>query len=73
MYALEENYNSPKYTQICAGRYAGQFFQKYLKYYVFSFIGISKIFELFLKTHLPKLFKNYVYVYILFYIAVCAL
>ena len=44
-------------------RYAGEFFQKNLKFYVSTFIGIPKVFEIFLKTHPPKLLKHYEYVY----------
>ena len=46
--------------------YAGQFFQKNLKFYISTLIGIAKLFEIFLKTHPSKLFKNYKYIYIIF-------
>ena len=41
--------------------YTGQFFQKNLKFYATTFIGIAKLFAIFLKTHPSKLFKNYEY------------
>ena len=41
--------------------YAGQFFQKNIKFYVSTFIRIAKLFEIFLKTHPYKLLKNYEY------------
>ena len=47
---------------------AVQFIQKNLKFYASTFIGISNLFKIFLKTHSSKLLKNYIYT--LFYIAV---
>ena len=44
--------------------YASQFSQKNLNFFACTFIEIAKLFEIFLKTHPSKLFKNYGYIYI---------
>ena len=60
-------YQNTLYICILEGwaRNAGQFLQKNLYIYVSTFIGICKLFEMFLKTNPFKLFNNYMHYFTL--------
>ena len=60
------NCNSSFFSIKLAGYALWSDFSNNLKFYASTFIGIVKLFKIFLKTRPYKLFKNYEYIYRVF-------